>query len=111
MALVQKTFIDHLAFLPDGQMEVRMKKAIVDDTNDRIVSYGYHRFALSPDQDLDQMLATVDAHLPKIDAAPVGDHPEHSVLTRGEAKGLRDKLVTPAVKARFAQKQAQRNKP
>ena len=49
MALTEKTYIDKVELLADGQMQVRERRVIMDDGKE--VASKFHRYALDPGRD------------------------------------------------------------
>ena len=99
----KKTFINQITVDSEGIILVQFVKAIVE--NDIIISREYHRTSILPGEDVAVQLAAVDAHLPKINAAPISDEPLLSVLKRADLLGVAAAAHTPAVVTRFQAKQ------
>src|SRR5262245_18761510 len=57
----KRTIVDQREVMRDGTIQVRFRKEIIEDGV--VISFGYHRVALQPGDDLDNAMASVNNHL------------------------------------------------
>lgn len=59
--LSKRTVVDKREITESGVIQVRLRKEVVEDDN--VLAFEYHRFCVSPGEDLSVILAAVNAHL------------------------------------------------
>jgi hypothetical protein len=70
MSIEKRTTFSQLSILPDGVLQLRLDKQIVEDGN--VLSSSFHRTVIEPGVDLAAQIALVNEHLQEMGCAPVG---------------------------------------
>jgi hypothetical protein len=69
MTISKRVVLSQLEVQPDGTIQVRLDKQVVEDDN--VLSREYHRTVLPPGIEVDQQMALVNAHLEQMGWPPV----------------------------------------
>ena len=69
MALVKEVVLSQIEVQPDGTLQVRFDKRVVDGTE--VFSHEYHRTVVPPGISVDKQMAAVNAHLAEMSWPPV----------------------------------------
>jgi hypothetical protein len=70
MSIEKRTAFSQLTIQPDGVLQLRFDKQIVEDGN--VLSSSFHRTVVEPGGDLEAQIALVNEHLKEMGCAPVG---------------------------------------
>lgn len=68
----KRTTIGQIEIQPNGIVQVRMHKQLVEDGN--VLSERLHRAVIEPGQDIDRVMAAVNDHIVATGYAPVEDY-------------------------------------
>jgi hypothetical protein len=68
----KKTTIDQIEIASNGVVQVRMQKQLIEDG--KVLAERLHRTSIAPGQNIDGVMAAVNAHLEASGYAPVADY-------------------------------------
>lgn len=80
--LTKRTVVDQREVTANGVVQIRFRKEVLEDG--KVVSFGYHRTALEPGEDLDAKMKLVNEHLQHMSCEPVSDYESVSRLVAAE---------------------------
>ena len=61
MALTKQVVLSQMEILPNGTIQVRLSKQVLD--NDVTIASEYHRFVLEPGANLNDIMSNINTHL------------------------------------------------